>query len=146
MNLSHKLKLRLPRLRVNNGIMELIFLFYSFHCCSYSIYFRNHGTGRVCDVCYSELVDTIVHFGESGNLPWPLNWKGALSLLDKCDLILCIGSSLAVLKHYQFLWPKPRSTTQASLFFVNILKKLGVVHCCSFIIAILVIIFVIQIL
>ncbi|VDN55640.1 unnamed protein product [Dracunculus medinensis] len=100
--------------------------------------FRNHGTGRVCDVCYSELVDTIVHFGESGNLPWPLNWKGALSLLDKCDLILCIGSSLAVLKHYQFLWPKPRSTTQASLFFVNILKKLGVVHCCSFIIAILV--------
>ncbi|KHN72461.1 NAD-dependent protein deacetylase sirtuin-7 [Toxocara canis] len=77
--------------------------------------FRRHGTGRTCTVCNSELVDTIVHFGEVGRVPWPLNWKGVTSLIDECDLILCVGTSLAVLKQYQFLWPKAKSQTQIAI-------------------------------
>uniref|UniRef100_A0A915C0H9 protein acetyllysine N-acetyltransferase n=2 Tax=Parascaris univalens TaxID=6257 RepID=A0A915C0H9_PARUN len=77
--------------------------------------FRRHGTGRVCTVCNTELVDTIVHFGEVGRVPWPLNWRGVTSLIDECDLILCVGTSLAVLKQYQFLWPKTKSHTQIAI-------------------------------
>lgn len=80
----------------------------------YIIFFRRHGTGRVCTVCNTELVDTIVHFGEVGRVPWPLNWRGVTSLIDECDLILCVGTSLAVLKQYQFLWPKTKSHTQVN--------------------------------
>ncbi|EFO20231.2 transcriptional regulator [Loa loa] len=77
--------------------------------------FRRHGTGRMCLVCNNELADTIVHFGEAGKVPWPLNWNGIISLIDRCDLILCIGTSLAVLKEYHFLWPKPRCGTQIAI-------------------------------
>ncbi|VDK86704.1 unnamed protein product [Litomosoides sigmodontis] len=77
--------------------------------------FRRHGTGRMCVVCNNELTDTIVHFGEAGKVPWPLNWNGIISLIGRCDLILCIGTSLAVLKEYHFLWPKPRSGTQIAI-------------------------------
>uniref|UniRef100_A0A1I8EQA8 protein acetyllysine N-acetyltransferase n=1 Tax=Wuchereria bancrofti TaxID=6293 RepID=A0A1I8EQA8_WUCBA len=77
--------------------------------------FRRHGTGRMCVVCNSELTDTIVHFGEAGKVPWPLNWNGIISLIDRCDLILCIGTSLAVLKEYHFLWPKSRNGTQIAI-------------------------------
>lgn len=80
--------------------------------CEYSHNFRRHGTGRMCVVCNNELTDTIVHFGEAGKVPWPLNWNGIISLIDRCDLILCIGTSLAVLKEYHFLWPKSRNGTQ----------------------------------
>lgn len=77
--------------------------------------FRRHGTGRTCTACNSELTDTIVHFGEVGKVPWPLNWNGVMQLIDHCDLILCIGTSLAVLKQYHFLWPKPRSSTKIAI-------------------------------
>ncbi|KAL3983116.1 Sir2 family protein [Acanthocheilonema viteae] len=77
--------------------------------------FRRHGTGRMCVVCNNELTDTIVHFGEAGKVPWPLNWNGIISLIDRCDLILCIGTSLAVLKEYHFLWPKSKSGTQIAI-------------------------------
>ncbi|OZC10531.1 hypothetical protein X798_02280 [Onchocerca flexuosa] len=77
--------------------------------------FRRHGTGRMCVMCNNELTDTIVHFGEAGKVPWPLNWNGIISLIDRCDLILCIGTSLAVLKEYHFLWPKSRSGTQIAI-------------------------------
>ncbi|CAG9539821.1 unnamed protein product [Cercopithifilaria johnstoni] len=77
--------------------------------------FRRHGTGRMCVVCNNELTDTIVHFGEAGKVPWPLNWNGIISLMGRCDLILCIGTSLAVLKEYHFLWPKPKSGTQIAI-------------------------------
>ncbi|KAM3725205.1 NAD-dependent protein [Dirofilaria immitis] len=77
--------------------------------------FRRHGTGRMCVVCNNELTDTIVHFGEAGKVPWPLNWTGIISLIDRCDLILCIGTSLAVLKEYHFLWPKSKNGTQIAI-------------------------------
>ncbi|XP_067673423.1 uncharacterized protein [Haliotis asinina] len=65
---------------------------------------RRHETGRKCHKCNNLLQDTIVHFGEKGGLKSPYRWKEAVKAANNCDLILCLGSSLKLLKKYSCLW------------------------------------------
>lgn len=82
---------------------------------------RRHKTGRTCDDCHSLLTDTIVHFGEKSYPSWPHNWDEASSNADEADLILCLGTSLKVLRSYKQLWAidRPKSA-RAKLVIVNL--------------------------
>ncbi|GFT47841.1 NAD-dependent protein deacetylase sirtuin-7 [Trichonephila clavipes] len=82
---------------------------------------HRHKTCRFCRKCNSELKDTIVHFGEKGTLQWPMNWKGAVKAASKADLILCLGTSLKVLRRYPGLWSTNRpSDKRPKLYIVNL--------------------------
>jgi NAD-dependent deacetylase sirtuin 7 len=80
-----------------------------------------HCTGRTCADCGSDLKDTIVHFGEKGCLEQPLNWQGAMDAAMEADTIVCLGSSLKVLRSYKCLWGMERVKQQRPrLYIVNL--------------------------
>lgn len=103
--------------------------------------FRKHSTGRYCKNCTKttvnapsstanakkdavnsnenqyQLRDSIIHFGEKLRNGYPYNWEKALEAIKQADLIICLGTSLKVLKHYACLWPKKKSP---NFYIVNI--------------------------
>uniref|UniRef100_F7AUS4 NAD-dependent protein deacetylase sirtuin-7 n=1 Tax=Ciona intestinalis TaxID=7719 RepID=F7AUS4_CIOIN len=82
---------------------------------------RRHSTGRTCDKCNEGLKDTIVHFGERSDARWPHNWESAESNAYDADLILCLGSSLKVLRSYKQLWLTERTKrNRPKLYIVNL--------------------------
>ncbi|XP_052789745.1 uncharacterized protein LOC128224107 [Mya arenaria] len=82
---------------------------------------RRHRTGRKCHKCGGELRDTIVHFGEKGGIKSPYRWKEAVKAANRSDVILCLGTSLKILKKYACLWcPEKTRHQRPKLVIVNL--------------------------
>lgn len=83
--------------------------------------FHRHRTGRKCHRCTSncDLMDTIVHFGERARSEKPYNWDHAARAVENANIILCLGTSLKILRSYPCLWPR-KIGKKTDLFIVNL--------------------------
>ncbi|XP_074649334.1 NAD-dependent protein deacetylase sirtuin-7-like isoform X2 [Tubulanus polymorphus] len=82
---------------------------------------RRHKTDRKCVKCKGALKDTIIHFGEKAPLDGIYNWLAARKMVDKADMILCLGSSLKVLRKYACLWSMHQPLhKRPKLYIVNL--------------------------
>eukprot|EP00053_Salpingoeca_punica_P014414 m.131078 g.131078 ORF g.131078 m.131078 type:complete len:630 (+) comp16449_c0_seq3:222-2111(+) len=81
--------------------------------------YRYHKTGRSCERCSADLNDTIVYFGETGKADSVHQWGPALNAAKETELIICIGTSLKVLKKYD-IWGGSRGRRKPALVIVNL--------------------------
>lgn len=87
---------------------------------------HNHRTGRKCQDCGTDLIDTIINFDE---LLWPQTVSAAKENAKKADLMLCMGSSLRISTWAVDTVKKRVKRGEAKLVIINLQVWIPPVYC-----------------